>query len=98
MKCLAFAVEYVILSHIPHRSPFSVFIMFFNLSVLSFSLYNKIFNCTVHRERTDSACLFCHYSLSVVGVVRWVSSVERGGLGSLLQLTALMFCLCLTQV
>jgi len=98
MKCLAFAVEYVILSHIPHRSPFSIFIMCSNLLVFSFSLYNKMFHCTVDRERMDSACLFCHYLLSVIGVVRWVSRLDHGRLGSLLQLTAPMFCLCLTQV
>jgi len=98
MKCLAVSVEYVILSHIPHRSPFSTFIMCSNLSVLSFSSYNKTFHCTVDRERMDSACLFCHYLLSVISVVRRVSCVDHGGLGSLLQLTAPMFCLCLTQV
>jgi len=54
-----------------------------------------MFNCTVDRERMDSACLFCHYLLSVVGIVRLVSNVEHGELGSLHQLTAHMFCLCL---
>jgi hypothetical protein len=98
MKCLAVAVQYVILSHIPNRSPFSIIIMCSKLPVFSFSLYNKTFDCTVDRERKDSACLFCHYLVSVIGVNRQVSSVERGELGSLLQLTALMFCLCLTQV